>query len=107
VKVPVVRRAVVEVEACDRCGIPKRKYPQQLRLIWDTPEPLFEQGQPIEQRRELLLCESCWQIVFRALVKRAYTRKPEPELVGSGSCSDSDAGEKPKRKRKTGKNTKV
>lgn len=106
-KVPVVRKTVVEVEACDRCRIPKRKDPRQLRLAWDTPEPLLEQGQPIEQRRELLLCESCWQIVFRALVKRAYTRTPEPELVGSGSCSDADGKEKPKRKWKRNRTTKV
>ena len=102
-RVPVVRKTVVEVEACDRCRIPKRKDPRQLRLAWDTPEPLLEQDQPIEQRRDLLLCESCWQIVFRALVKRAYARKPEPAVVGSHACSHSDADEKPKRRRKRSK----
>ncbi|MDD2766108.1 MAG: hypothetical protein PHE83_19265 [Opitutaceae bacterium] len=99
-KVPVVRKTIVEVEACDRCRIPKREVPRSLKLTWDTPEPLLEQNQPIGQRRELLLCESCCQIVFRALAKRAYTRKPEAALVGSACCSDPDADKRPKRQKK-------
>lgn len=99
-KVSVVRKTVVEVEACDRCRVPKRKGPKPLTLTWDTPEPLLEVNQPLEEKRVTLLCKECWGIVFRALVKRVRKRKPKPALVGSACCSEPDAEEKPKRRRK-------